>query len=136
MTSLDVGIAALRSSLTALRSSVAALPSVRALRAAADRGYELYDRSSATLKGMMPKGLYARALLIIIAPMVVLQSVVAFMFIKRHYPARQESNRARGSLERAHARPRGESWTHNGTAVLRRRFTRDPSRPSERTARP
>ena len=85
MTSLDVGIAALRSSLTALRSSVAALPSVRALRAAADRGYELYDRSSATLKGMMPKGLYARALLIIIAPMVVLQSVVAFMFMERHY---------------------------------------------------
>src|SRR5262249_10069008 len=78
MTSPDVGIAAPRSSLTAL-------PSVRALRAAADRGYELYDRSSATLKGMMPKGLYARALLIIIAPMVVLQSVVAFMFMERHY---------------------------------------------------
>jgi len=33
----------------------------------------------------MPKGLYARALLIIIAPMVVLQSVVAFMFMERHY---------------------------------------------------
>ena len=64
MTTLDVGIAALRSSLTALR-------------AAADRGYEFYDRTSATLKGVMPKGLYARALLIIIAPMVVLQSVVA-----------------------------------------------------------
>src|SRR5215468_6195199 len=85
MTSLDVGIAALRSSLTALRASVAGLPSVAALRAAADRGYELYDRSSATLKGMMPTGLYARALLIIIAPMVVLQSVVAYMFMERHY---------------------------------------------------
>jgi two-component system, OmpR family, osmolarity sensor histidine kinase EnvZ len=85
MTSLDVGIAALRSSLSALRSSVAALPSVAALRSAADRGYELYDRSSATLKRMMPTGLYARALLIIIAPMVVLQSVVAFMFMERHY---------------------------------------------------
>ena len=34
---------------------------------------------------MMPTGLYARALLIIIAPMVVLQSVVAFMFMERHY---------------------------------------------------
>jgi two-component system, OmpR family, osmolarity sensor histidine kinase EnvZ len=85
MTTLDVGIAALRSSLSALRSSVAALPSVAALRAAADRGYEFYDRTSATLKGVMPKGLYARALLIIIAPMVVLQSVVAFMFMERHY---------------------------------------------------
>jgi hypothetical protein len=65
---------------------VAALPSVAALRAAADRGYELYDRSSATLKGMMPKGLYARALLIIIAPMVVLQSVVAFHVHKAALP--------------------------------------------------
>ena len=79
MTSLDVGIAALRSSLSALRSSL------NTLRAAADRGYEFYDRTSATLKGVMPKGLYARALLIIIAPMVVLQSVVAFMFMERHY---------------------------------------------------
>ena len=74
MTTLDGGIAALRSSLSALRS-------------AASRGYEFYDRTSATLKGVMPKGLYARALLIIIAPMVVLQSVVAFMFMERHYNA-------------------------------------------------
>ena len=34
---------------------------------------------------MMPKGLYARALLIIIAPMVILQSVVAFVFMERHW---------------------------------------------------
>src|SRR5438445_6532757 len=74
MTMLDGGIAALRSSLSALRS-------------AASRGYEFYDRTSATLKGVMPKGLYARALLIIIAPMVVLQSVVALMFMERHYNA-------------------------------------------------
>jgi two-component system osmolarity sensor histidine kinase EnvZ len=33
----------------------------------------------------MPKGLYARALLIIIAPMVVLQSVVAYVFMERHW---------------------------------------------------
>src|SRR5439155_8624770 len=32
-----------------------------------------------------PKGLYGRALLIIIAPMVILQSVVAFMFMERHW---------------------------------------------------
>ena len=31
----------------------------------------------------MPKGLYARALLIIIVPMVILQSVVAFVFMER-----------------------------------------------------
>ena len=72
MTMTDTDIAALRSSLTALRS-------------VASRLYELNDRAGATLKGVMPKGLYARALLIIIAPMVVLQSVVAFMFMERHY---------------------------------------------------
>ncbi len=33
----------------------------------------------------MPKGLYARALLIIIAPMVILQSVIAFVFMERHW---------------------------------------------------
>ena len=72
MTTLDVGIAALRTGLTAVRS-------------AAGRFYDLYDRTSVTLKSFMPKGLYGRALLIIIAPMVVLQSVVAFMFMERHW---------------------------------------------------
>ncbi len=72
MTTLDVGIAALRSGLTALRSAVA-------------RFLDLWDRVGATFKNVMPKGLYARALLIIIVPMVVLQSVVAFMFMERHY---------------------------------------------------
>src|SRR5262249_16112349 len=37
------------------------------------------------INGFMPKGLYARALLIIIAPMVILQSVVAFVFMERHW---------------------------------------------------
>jgi two-component system, OmpR family, osmolarity sensor histidine kinase EnvZ len=72
MTTLDTGMAALRSSLTVLR-------------AAAGRVRDLHDRASATVKSVMPKGLYARALLIIIAPMVVLQSVVAFLFMERHY---------------------------------------------------
>ena len=44
-------------------------------------GGELRARSIA----VMPKGLYARALLIIIAPMVILQSVVAFVFMERHW---------------------------------------------------
>ena len=34
---------------------------------------------------LMPKGLYARALLIMIVPMVVLQSVIAFVFMERHW---------------------------------------------------
>ena len=33
----------------------------------------------------MPKGLFARALIIIIAPMVILQSVLAYAFMERHW---------------------------------------------------
>ncbi len=33
----------------------------------------------------MPKGLYARSLIAIIAPMVLLQSVIAFVFMERHW---------------------------------------------------
>src|SRR4029077_17509046 len=36
-------------------------------------------------KSWMPTGLYARALLIMIVPMVILQTVVAFVFMERHY---------------------------------------------------
>ncbi len=36
-------------------------------------------------KGWMPTGLYARALLIMIVPMVILQTVVAGVFMERHY---------------------------------------------------
>ena len=72
MTTLDDRIAALRSSLGVVR-------------AAAARVRAVHDRASVMVKSVMPKGLYARALLIIIAPMVVLQFVVAFMFMERHY---------------------------------------------------
>ena len=34
---------------------------------------------------LLPKGLYARALIIIIAPIVLLQSVLVFVFMERHY---------------------------------------------------
>jgi len=36
---------------------------------------------------LLPKGLYARALIIIIAPIVLLESVVAFVFMERHWQA-------------------------------------------------
>src|ERR1700732_5636052 len=36
-------------------------------------------------KGWMPAVLYARALLIMIVPMVILQTVVAFVFMERHW---------------------------------------------------
>jgi two-component system osmolarity sensor histidine kinase EnvZ len=45
----------------------------------------LYRRFAAALGNRLPKGLYARALIIIIAPMVLLQSVVAFVFFERHW---------------------------------------------------
>ena len=44
-----------------------------------------WNRFGQWVKSLMPKGLYARALLIIIIPMVVLQSVVAFMFVERQW---------------------------------------------------
>ncbi len=37
------------------------------------------------IAGYMPKGLYARALLILILPMVILQSVIAYFFMERHW---------------------------------------------------
>jgi two-component system osmolarity sensor histidine kinase EnvZ len=37
------------------------------------------------LLGLMPKGLYARSILIVILPMVILQSVLTFVFMERHW---------------------------------------------------
>jgi len=65
MTSLDIGIVRLRS--------------------AAGRAFDAWARLDGWVKSILPKGLYARALLIIITPMVVLQSVVAFVFMERHW---------------------------------------------------
>lgn len=72
MTALDTGMAALRSAASTLRS-------------AAGRAYDLFDGFSNSIRNVMPKGLYARALLIIIVPMVILQSVIAFVFMERHW---------------------------------------------------
>ena len=51
------------------------------------QGYRsLYGRLMTAIRDrMMPKGLYARALIIIIAPMVLLQSVITFVFLERHW---------------------------------------------------
>jgi two-component system, OmpR family, osmolarity sensor histidine kinase EnvZ len=40
---------------------------------------------SRALSGFFPKGLYARSLLIVILPMILLQSVVAYVFVERHW---------------------------------------------------
>jgi len=44
-----------------------------------------WPRITATFSELAPKGLYARALIIIIAPIVLLESVVAFTFMERHW---------------------------------------------------
>jgi two-component system, OmpR family, osmolarity sensor histidine kinase EnvZ len=65
MTSLDIGFARLRS--------------------AAERVREAWTRFWGGINSFMPKGLYVRSLLIIVTPMVLLQSVVAFVFMERHW---------------------------------------------------
>ena len=63
-------------------------PSDRARRWPADwlAGAEaLWAGAARMLAELAPKGLYARALIIIIAPIVLLESVVAFIFMERHW---------------------------------------------------
>jgi two-component system osmolarity sensor histidine kinase EnvZ len=48
-------------------------------------GRRVYRGFSRGLAGVMPKGLYARSLLIVIAPMVILQSAIALVFMERHW---------------------------------------------------
>ena len=55
------------------------------IRSAAGRVSAVNGRLGNAFKSWMPTGLYARALLIMIVPMVVLQSVVAFVFMERHW---------------------------------------------------
>src|SRR6267154_1965918 len=55
------------------------------IRTAAGRVAAANDWIGNAFKGWMPSGLYARALLIMIVPMVILQSVVAFVFMERHW---------------------------------------------------
>lgn len=55
------------------------------IRSAAGRVSAANGWMGNAFKAWMPTGLYARALLIMIVPMVVLQSVVAFVFMERHW---------------------------------------------------
>ncbi|EAQ35109.1 Signal transduction histidine kinase [Nitrobacter sp. Nb-311A] len=55
------------------------------IRTALRRVLVANSRIGHAFKKWMPEGLYARALLIMIVPMVVLQSVVAFVFMERHW---------------------------------------------------
>jgi len=91
MSSLDLGPATVRT----LRSARAlivdawlrydAIPVINRIHRRMWRLRDNWRQTSGWFNSVMPKGLYARALLIIIAPMVILQSVVAFVFMERHW---------------------------------------------------
>ncbi|MBA2512937.1 MAG: HAMP domain-containing protein [Solirubrobacterales bacterium] len=49
------------------------------------RSVSLSERFWRWVAGVLPKGLYARSLIIIIAPVVLLQSVIAYVFMERHW---------------------------------------------------
>ena len=59
--------------------------SIAGIRSVFGRVGDLWDRFGSWVNAQMPKGLYARSLLIIVTPMVLLQSVVAFVFMERHF---------------------------------------------------
>jgi len=87
MTTLDIGNG-VRSVLTRLREVwewYDSIPPIRKIHSALGRVRDSWRRVTRWLNSVMPKGLYARALLIIILPMVILQSVVAFVFMERHW---------------------------------------------------
>jgi two-component system osmolarity sensor histidine kinase EnvZ len=87
MTGLDIG-QGVRTALTRLRAAwdwYDALPPVRRIHRMLGQTLDAWRRISRWLNSVMPKGLYARALLIIIAPMVILQSVLAFVFVERQW---------------------------------------------------
>jgi two-component system osmolarity sensor histidine kinase EnvZ len=71
---------------TTLDTSLAHLrTAAQRVYAAGQRVHDAWDRLASFIKSLMPTGLYARSLLIIIVPMVLLQSVVAFVFMERHW---------------------------------------------------
>ncbi|MBV9262173.1 MAG: HAMP domain-containing protein [Pseudolabrys sp.] len=72
MTSLDIGMATGRAIWRGISTAIAGVG-------------DGWRRISRWLNRVMPKGLYARALLIIIIPMVILQSVIAYVFMERHW---------------------------------------------------
>ena len=87
MSSLDIA-QGVRTALTRMREAwewYDSIPPVRRVHAGLGQVGDGWRRMSRWLNGFMPKGLYARALLIIIAPMVILQSVLAFIFFERQW---------------------------------------------------
>ena len=59
--------------------------SAPAIKAHLSRPRLLWRDFTRALADLLPKGLYARSLLIVIAPMVLLQTAVAYIFMERHW---------------------------------------------------
>ncbi len=88
MTSLDIGIRTIRTMVGRVAEVWQRLNQFAAVRGIVNVLGQIragWRRLSHWLNSVLPKGLYARALLIIIMPMVILQSVVAFVFMERHW---------------------------------------------------
>jgi two-component system osmolarity sensor histidine kinase EnvZ len=58
---------------------------VRTASGAARSAASLWRRVARAVADRMPKGLYARSLLIVVLPMLILQTVVAYVFMERHW---------------------------------------------------
>ncbi|MCY1642257.1 ATP-binding protein [Methylorubrum sp. SL192] len=67
------------------RPSTTAPSRTGTLAGALGRVRKTWRRLSRAIGDALPKGLYARSLIIIIAPMVLLQSVIAYTFMERHW---------------------------------------------------
>jgi two-component system, OmpR family, osmolarity sensor histidine kinase EnvZ len=83
MTSFDQGLGHLRTAAGHLAAAANAVQ--RAAAYVAGPIYGPWIRVAQKVKALTPTGLYARSLLIIILPMVIAQSVVALMFMERHW---------------------------------------------------
>jgi two-component system, OmpR family, osmolarity sensor histidine kinase EnvZ len=83
MTSFDAGFGHLRNAAGHLAAAGNAVH--RGVAFVAGPLSRPWGRFTRRLKALTPTGLYARSLLIIILPMVIVQSVVAFMFMERHW---------------------------------------------------
>jgi two-component system, OmpR family, osmolarity sensor histidine kinase EnvZ len=88
MTSIDSGIASIRTALHRVNDAwqwYCEIPAVARIHGWLAQIRDGWRRLARAMNSVMPKGLYARALLIIILPMVILQSVIAFVFMERHW---------------------------------------------------
>jgi len=78
----------------------------------------LPDRSLRPIARIMPKGLYPRALVIVIAPVVLLQSVIAYVFMERHWQTVTQRLSSAVSSEIATLIDVYESYPQDGDATI------------------